>query len=300
MRVIICIDGGGCKGPAAAEALYSIERRINRPLHEVVDLFVGSSVGSILGSIYANGSLAGEQITTLFIEALPRVFKKRFRLPNTPKYSRKPVRDAFRVAIGDPLMRDSKAMFLSSAVNCVDSRTHFFKSWEDKDGALPLIDVVERSFAAPLFFGGIVDQNTSSLWIDGGSGSDNCPVEHALIEAIRQGWFAAGEQVHILSIGCGWSCDDMSWEKAQSAGNLREVLYFADPADGGLARKQATREKVELMQMLTNDLPNFTFQRVDFPLTKAQDAMDRVDLIPLYRMHGIRMGKEIDITPFLL
>jgi hypothetical protein len=298
MKTIICVDGGGVKGIAASVALASMELSLGKKLHEATDLFIGSSVGSILSSLYAHGELSGLQIHNTFLETLPKVFKRRMRMINTPKYDRSPVRKAFKVCIGEPRMRDCAAKFISTAVNACDSRTHYFKSAEIKDGNLPLIDVVERSFAAPLFFGGIVDQDASALWLDGGTGADNCPILTAFTEAGRQGWLTSREPIHILSIGCGYSEEDMSWEKAQHSGNLAQIMYFADPADGGLARRQITEEKVNLLRDLQSVLPNFSFQRVDFPLTKEQDAMDKLEYADLYKAHGNNISKRIDLKPF--
>ena len=298
MKRIIVLSGGGCKGPILSEALLSLETKIGKRLHEVTDLFVGTSVGAIIGSIYANGSLSASQTNTVFIDTLPKVFKKQFRWPGQPKYDRKPVRDAFKVAIGEPLMRDCRTKFICTSVNCCDSRTHYFKSDEVKDGSIPIIDVVERSFAAPLFFGALKDVQGSALWIDGGCGTENNPVLIGLTEANMEGWLG-NEPVHVLSIGCGYSDDDMPWEKAQKSNNISEVMYFADPQDGGLARRQASEEKVSFCNSMMGAIPGFTFQHVDYPLLKAQDAMDRVDLIPFYRMAGMEVGKKIDPRPFI-
>ena len=50
---ILCVDGGGSKGTAAATILQAIERVSGQPLHEMFDLIVGTSIGSCLATSIA-------------------------------------------------------------------------------------------------------------------------------------------------------------------------------------------------------------------------------------------------------
>lgn len=273
-------------------------------MYQVVDLFVGTSAGSIASAIWASGLLTGKQSNTIIQDTLPKVFAKRFRLPGTPKYSSKPVRDAFKVSLGDILMRDTKTKYMSTAVNMCSGRSSYFKSWQDTwnttrrpDGMLPLIDVVERSFAAPLYFGSIVDHERNAVWMDGGAGLDNCPVKQAFIETKLQGWLQ-NEEVHILSIGTGEADHSIPFVDAEKAGNLQQIMFYSDPADGGLARNQSTADSVMFLYALEGIVPRFNFERVSFSLTKEQDGMDKLKYLPLYRENGRMMGDKICLLPF--
>ena len=97
--------------------------------------------------------------------------------------------DIFVEKSSSVLMKNCKTKFLSTAVSLIDFKTHFFKSWEEKDGIIPLRDVIARSFAAPYYFGTLVDETKKNVWMDGGSGESNTPLTIAYAEAINLGYY---------------------------------------------------------------------------------------------------------------
>ena len=50
-RNILALDGGGMYGVVSLEACIAIETRLNRPLREIFDLFVGTSTGAIITAL---------------------------------------------------------------------------------------------------------------------------------------------------------------------------------------------------------------------------------------------------------
>jgi len=157
MKAILVIDGGGAKGIIPVTVLKKMESKLDKPLHEVFELVVTTSVGSIIGGVLCSGKMDMNKLQRLMLESLPVVFEKRIRIPFIqPKYTRKPLVKILEDHIGkETQMKDCKTKFMCTSVNMVDGRTHFFKSWEEKDGQLNLIDAISRSYAAPLFFGKI-------------------------------------------------------------------------------------------------------------------------------------------------
>lgn len=170
MKRVLVLDGGGAEGVMQSVVLKEIEEKANKPIHEVFDLIVGTSVGAILGGIYASGKITAAKSHQLLMENLKKIFKKRiFRVP---KYSKKPLTSLLDKELGDRfLMGQCVVPFICTAVNMVDGKTHFFKSWERRDSRIRLVDAIDRSSAAPYFFDSIKDNVSSSVWLDGGIGN---------------------------------------------------------------------------------------------------------------------------------
>ncbi len=297
MKKILQLDGGGTKGLIQMAVLTEIEKITGVPIHETFDLIVGTSVGSIIGGILASGKVSAAYTQSVMCDTLPKVFKKRFhrsiRFATKSKYKREPLVSVLNKTIGQDMpMYRCRTNFLCTAVCVNDGKNHFFKSWSDKDGSLNLIDVINRSYAAPYYFGAIDDKKEKKTWLDGGTGNSNCSLDEALIEAYLLGWM--DDEVSILSIGTGYRKHKISFKKSKRWRNIREVLFYNDPQDGGLARNQSTATKVYLLDTLSNDVPNLKFQRLDSPIPKKLDKMDAVKYMDKYLEIGKSLSSEID------
>lgn len=300
MKRILVLDGGGTKGVIQSAICKMIEKETGKRIHETFDLIVGESVGAILGGVYAVGIIPAERVHEILLETLPRVFRRvPFRLP---KYRRKPLNRVWEdVGFSTLHLHNCQTKFMCSAVNMVDSRNHFFKSWEDKDGGLLWRTAITRSYSAPVFFGTMVDKKERSVWLDGGTGNSNCPLDYAIVEAVRQDWIGK-EDLYILSLGTGHKDHSIPFKKARRYKALRQAFYFMDPLDGGLARVQSAHTKVEQARELAlsvsrnNHLRDFFFQRIDTVLPDKMDAMDQVKYIKEYEKYGYKLSGRIDFN----
>jgi len=294
MKRVLVIDGGGCKGVAPAVVLSEIEHKTKRPIWQTFDLVVGTSVGAILTGIMATGKLTATQTLQLMFRALPQIFTRR-PWPLLPKYPRQPFIDAWTANIGTVLMRECKTVYVATAVSACDSHTHYFKSSHDKDASLPVLEVVLRSFAAPAYFGGLVDKEAKTVWLDGGTGIDNCPVLEPLWEIVDRGWHNEGP-VYILSLGCGSHNPSQTFEHASRrwGKNLREAGMYTSMADGGLARLQSRRSRVEFVEKICGEFPNVYFNRCDVEIPEKMDIMDGVKYLDRYAEYGETMTGQVN------
>jgi hypothetical protein len=200
--------------------------------------------------------------------------------------------------IGDIKMNQIRCpKFMCTSVSVVDERTHYFKSWEKKDGELGLYDVIERSFAAPLYFGAVVDEKDQQVWLDGGTGLDNCPVMNAYAEAIRQKW----DEFHILSIGTGDVSNKVSYKEAKKmnwdiTGETRQLLYYLSLPSGGLGRKQSTASKIDTLGIIASASDKFSMQRLDTCLTSKLDKMDNIKAVDEYIRIADKLAEKIDYS----
>lgn len=298
MKRILVIDGGGAKGPIAATVLWNICLKLGREPHEIFDLIWGCSVGGIIGGILSSGRLKIEDFYPLFIKSIPKVFTPVLHIPFVGnKYSREPLDDLTNTYVGHEfLMSNCKTKFACTSVNMVDGKTHFFKSWEDKDGKMTVRDAFTRGYAAPYYFGSIKDPANNAVWLDGGTGNMSSPTVEAYVEACRQGWLK-NEHVHILSLGCGTSPYSMPYKEAVTYRALRQIFYFMSPMDGGLARKQSDATNEEILRGIDANSKNFTFQRVEkYDLDPKMNIMDGVKYIEYYMKIGQQLSGTVDYT----
>ena len=296
MKRILVIDGGGAKGPIAATVLANIVSKVGMQIYEIFDLVWGCSVGGIMGGILSSGCLYMRDFYPLFLSAIPDVFTP---VPHIPfignKYSRNPLTTLIRENVGGEF-RMSKCMtkFVCTSVNMVDGRTHFFKSWEKKDGEMSLLEAITRTYAAPYYFGSVKDKTHNSVWLDGGTGNMSSPTLEAYVEACRQGWLR-DEQVHMISLGCGTSSYSMPYKKAASTRALRQIYYYMNPMDGGLARRQCDATFSESLEGIAANSDNFTFQRIEkYDLDPKMDIMDGVKYISDYIQIGEQLASTVD------
>ena len=112
--------------------------------------------------------------------------------------------DDIRVIVGKNIkFGDVKKPMIMTSVDLTDGKTHFFKTSDSQDASFSMTEMCKRSFAAPLFFGAILDYETKSVWSDGGTGMHNLPLIEAYGEALQRGWLDEGHRTHILALGTG-------------------------------------------------------------------------------------------------
>lgn len=298
MKRILQLDGGGCKGIMQLLWLVHIEKEIGKPIHDIFDLIVGTSIGAIVGAIAANGRISMNSALYKMEYLFPKIFKRRFRIPfRQPKYDRKIPDKFLREIIGEStMMKQLHTNLMVTSVNMVDGRNHFFKSWESKDGGLGVVDVINRSYAAPLYFGGIVDYQHQAVWLDGGTGNMNCPLDYAIIQALRNGWIHKDKRVCILSLGAGYHNSSMPFKKAARSKNLKQMAFFIDPKDGGLAREQASASKVAMGDVMNEKIKHLQIDRVDVEIPKKIDRLDGAKYINKYLEYAETVKNNIPIN----
>lgn len=297
MKKILSIDGGGILGMMPLTVLKIMEERLKRPLNEIFDLIIGSSIGAMIGGIVSTGKITCSDLHKQMLDDLPQIFSKRLRVPIfQPKYNRNKIEEALKKKLGDPSMSICKTKFMCTSINYVDGRPHFFKSWEEKDGQLKLIQSLLRSAAAPLYFGKIVDDENKAVWCDGGCGNLNDPAMQGYIEALRQDWLP-DEKVHLISIGCGQSFKGIPYRECKKYNNIKQITYYIDITDGGLARAQMSMVQDQWLKSFSKENSNFTAQRVQYyKLPKKMNKLDNIKFIPNFIEFGEEMAKDIDYT----
>lgn len=302
MKRILQLDGGGAKGIIQVEMLMKLEQDLGKPLCEVFDLIIGTSVGTIVGAMIASGKISMKELHTIMNNTVKKVFTKK-GIPllkffsNKPLYDRNIVIDAAKQVLGPNFkLKDCKTRFMSTTVSANDCKNHFMKSWENKDGNRLLVDVMAYSFAAPSYFGLINSDADQTTYGDGGVGNSNCSLDEAIIESVLQHWIPT-EKVHVLSLGCGYGPVSHSYSETAKWGNLKSITkFYSDLDDGGLARVQSTKTKEFLFNALLPLLDNVSINRINPDILAEHDKMDAIEFIPQYQGYGKAWYYMIDIN----
>ncbi len=268
------------------------EERLGLYLHDF-DLIVGTSVGGITAGCIGSAKVGTRGMLDIFDDVIPKAFRRRFgRI--YPRYRR----DAISKAVLDTLgpgfkMRDLATRVIITTVRARDKTNHYLKSWQTADGHLEVLECINRTYAAPVYFGKWRTPGTKEVWLDGGTGSQNTPIIVGLWEAMRQGWLG-NERVHMLSVGTGFSPEVTGWDKLRRMRLFREVAMYLDPADGGLARYQSLNDNIKAADDLAGKVPGFTFQHVDQRVPRKENRLDGVKYMSRYHNYGRKMAERVN------
>jgi len=294
-KKICVIDGGGAKGVTPFTVIKNIEKTLGKNFSDIFDLAVGSSIGGIIPGVLTMTDWSAEDLLPEFKKTLYNIFKPRMRLPIVQaKYSREKVERYLNKYLKGKTLGDARTKYMLSSVNMVTGRTHFFKSWEEKDGGLSAVDVINRTYAAPLYFGSVVDGKNKAVWLDGGTSNNSAPLVESYVEVLKQGW-TGDTKVHILSLGCGQRSHEIPFKKAKKYNNLKQVLYYMNPLGGGAARVVAADSQTEWLKSLDEVTENFTFQRIELNNMEPKiDVMDGRKYLDEYESIGEKLSRDVD------
>jgi len=208
---ILSIDGGGIKGVFPISFLAEIESALSlQTVADYFDLIAGTSVGGIIALGLGLG-LSAREMTDFFVNEGPRIFP-RHPIPTSTirllfgrqRYHPDPLRKALQRVFGSKTLADSQVRLLIPAFDATEADIHIYKTAHQArlgmDYRLSAVEVALATAAAPTYFPAYDSKHCIAL-VDGGIWA-NDPVALAVVEGIGVlGW--AGEEIHVLSIGCG-------------------------------------------------------------------------------------------------
>jgi patatin-like phospholipase/acyl hydrolase len=204
---ILCIDGGGVRGIYPAYILKRVEESFAIRLHEIFDMVVGTSTGSIIvGAIAVDYPL--NDVVSIVEEKSRHIFRKTpFSLGGViaSRYDRKELEDILKLALGSRTLSETKTRLVIPATDLVNGNVHVFKSKYlnefVRDIDVKIADAVLASCAAPTYFDPKTVGDANYMLADGGLWANN-PSVVALTEAIGKLGLNKN-QIKILSVGTG-------------------------------------------------------------------------------------------------
>ena len=225
---------------------------------------------------------------------IEKIFKKR-GLFKKPKYDRNNFRKEWSNISEDITFGEVKTKLMMTTVDLVSDTNIFYKSWRDDNKNIGLVDLIERSFAAPLYFGQINDHVNQLVYSDGGIGNANFPLNEAKLQAEMFGWYSDGEELEIHAVGTLYDGYTPSFSKVSKGRWLTQVIDYMKPSSGGLARAQSRLDQLRMMEYICNRVPNIKFKYWDAPSDSKQLKLDGVKYIDYYK----QLGKQMAIQPII-
>lgn len=175
-RIVLIVDGGGIRGIIPARVLVELRARLGRPLHEVVDLAVGTSTGGIIALGLAAG-LEPSDMLALYVERGARIFKKHWsrRLRNfgwltaMNQYPAGPLEEELKHVFGDAWLDALERYVMVVAFDPATQTPVLLRSWMREAHEWRVWEAARVTSAAPSYF-----RHYRRLW-DGGV-AHNAPV----------------------------------------------------------------------------------------------------------------------------
>ncbi len=285
-NVALAIDGGGIRGAIVTRALASLERQLNKPVHDVFRLVAGTSTGSIISAGIAAG-LTASQLNELYINLGGTVFKKSWRSVLWPltrfRYTHEPLISALREHIGTRKMgdfwsADPPTDVVITTFDLLTNKTCFIKPWKMEYVDWPVVWAILASSSVPTYFP-VVD----GRYVDGGVGAYSNPCYLAAYEAkfcLR--WDP--KETTLISLGTGRDSQPI---KPGQPSRFMAWDWLVPTLDAFLT--SAGDQQVHLVDTFFRDLD---FRRFQVDLKEAI-AMDDPASLPLLSKYGEQMGKMI-------
>jgi len=225
-RFVLACDGGGVRGLVTAQFLYRLEEAAGKPLHELFDMFAGTSVGAIVvSSIACKKAPMSEAMNFYTKDTLESIFHKSIKdrilhkAQGSPTYDGKGKTQYLRKYFGDIVLQDTEKPVLLTAYDIEGRVAVTLRSNEpDPDGkTYTVADACDASSAAPAYFPA---KQVNSRWlIDGGVVANN-PTLNAYADAVAT-W--PEEEVYIVSLGTGYQIRPIRGEDAQGWGGIQWI-----------------------------------------------------------------------------
>lgn len=291
--MILSLDGGGIRGSATTRFLLLVERELQKThkttIRNQVDLFAGTSTGSIIALALARTDLSMEQVDKLYnVEMAEKIFEENkgiFEIDgvNAPKYEASGKTEVLRQELGaDTKVGDgNNGKHVLVVTYSVEKRKPVvIKSTKRRHANLSAYQIADASSAAPTYFPTAeVDLDPNDLdgthWlIDGGVIANN-PTMCAISEVRRMWRDARLDDVRVLSVGTGRMTRKVNGRESRKWGSAG---WFAQ----GQILDILTDESIVGYQA-ANILANGSYIRVNSELRKQpglavapDDAMDDV------------------------
>ena len=285
-NVAIAIDGGGIKGILVTKALSVLEEALGNPVHDIFQLAVGTSTGSIISAGIGAG-LSAHRMSELYLQLGETIFAHTLRSALWPltryRYSAQPLEDALHRVFGamemsDLWLHEPPIDVVITTFDLMKNRTRFVKPWKEEYASWKVSHAVQCSCTVPTYFPVV-----EGRFIDGGVGSYSNPCYLAAYEAaICLNWDPA--ETTLISLGTGRDPHSFSSLRVKQ---LRPWQWLG-PILGAFLQS-ADDQQVNLVETFFRKLD---FRRFQIDLREPVE-MDDASKIPELCAYGYRMGRMI-------
>ena len=302
-KLILSLDGGGVRGAATTQFLTRVDAELadqspGASLYSCVDLFAGTSTGSIIALGLAVSRLKIEDINDLYNDQnAQQIFTENkgiFEIDgvNAPKYEADDKTRVLKSKLGSSTLgtiANGKVVIVVS-YNVEQRTPTVFKSTKTDHLGLLVYDVADASSAAPTYFPtkgmAIPSGSTAGHWlIDGGVVANN-PTMCAISEARRLWPNIPMDDIRVLSVGTGSMTRKINGPKSRKWGSIG---WFTQ----GHILDVLTDERIVAYQAM-NILSEGNYIRVNAELRKQtglanppDDSMDDVSRANIEKLRAL-------------
>ena len=188
---ILVLDGGGARGVFTYRFLHHFKERTSQ-----FDLIVSVSVGALIGAMIACGKIQMDDSLQVVEKYMSKIFSgtQKYGAFLNPKYDGVGKTAILKEVFKNMKLKDCTIKF--AVLLCtMTGEPKMVRSWDEKDGELSMVEVLDATTAAPTYFPPIRIEDT--WFIDGGV-LENTPIINCLLEILE---LFELKYVRILSIG---------------------------------------------------------------------------------------------------
>ena len=236
-KLILSLDGGGIRGAATIQFLSRVEQQLNhvhgKSIRDLVDMYAGTSTGSIIALALATTELSVSAINDLYnYENSQVIFSKNKRRRCwirgicTPKYRSSGKTQRLAAVFGTRTLANVRqGRHVLVATYGIQKRVPvIIKSTKKEHLGLLSATVADASSAAPTFFPTrrvtIPPDSDDEDWLIDGGVVVNDPAMCAISETRRQ-WKTEISQIRTLSIGTGYLTKKIKGPPSRGWGTLQ-------------------------------------------------------------------------------
>lgn len=296
-RNILVLPGGCTRGAIQIACIAELEERTGRPIKDMFQLIVASSVGTVNGTALANGVPAAT-IKQEMLNSIPYMFTAR-SLWNPlnwlkPRYDRKRVLDVLgKYVPAEGKYADLKIPVVCSAWDMSNKKPIFFKSDSTLGQQISAIDVVSWCFAAPIYFGTLSPDIVQATVSDADVGDKNNPVDQAFQEALIRGWVGENTEdtISVTIISTGSNTQAVPFATSSKWGYIKQIFNaIRQGSSDGVSRYDTYG-----MKRIAEAYPStMSFQYIDVGLTTDQYAFGNVVDLDTFMSLGKTIAGFID------
>ncbi len=242
---VLSLDGGGVRCILGVTLLTRLERYLGRPLHQVLDLVIGTSAGAITGCCLSQGMAAAEieaRWAELSASFFPRPrgiqdMARRVVSATTgllPKYSEASIEEGLKRLFGERTLGDLLIPHtLTVAFDPGTLGVFLFRSSDPEHAEIPVWQACRASGAGPTYF----SEAGPRRLLDGGVIANN-PTTFGVLQGIRlareAGGHEATDRLLVVSLGSGMPLRNRTQAKtlAAQARRLMDIVFYTDLAVG--------------------------------------------------------------------
>lgn len=270
---ILCLDGGGAKGFYTLGVLREVEAMIGCPIYQCFDLIFGTSTGSIIGTLLAQGKSVAK-IHELYKTHVPTVM-------NCKKPAQK---SAALEKLANEIFKDTKFDDIKTGIGIVStkwqmetpmifkgdvSQAHGCQATFVPGFGVRIADAIQASCSAYPFFKRktiTTSKGDSVELIDGGYCANN-PTLYAIADAVK----TAGKNlsdIRVLSIGVGFYPEPKPSFRMRFAKHLISVQLLQKTLEIN------TQSMEQLRSILYKDIPTVRISDTYNQPEMATDLME--------------------------